>query len=82
MWTAKKPKMNARGTLRAPHRASKNAFTVWKQASSGGYSGTREAAVSRRFTRIPGPGGTGKVSSVSYTEGTFVLSGLHLWFGQ
>jgi hypothetical protein len=41
-----------------------------------------EAAVSRRFTRIPGPGGTGKVSSVSYTEGTFVLSGLHVWSGQ
>src|ERR1700760_1335426 len=57
MWIAKKPEMNSRGTLRVPLKSDRNALDRWKRASSGGHSGTREAAGSRRFARMPGPGG-------------------------
>src|SRR5690242_7099803 len=90
MWTAKKAEMNASGTLRAACRGSKNAFTVGNGHRPEVTEGTREAPGNRRFARMSGPGGwsavrddrtagrvgrgPGGVLSISYMEGTFVVS--------
>ena len=90
MWTVKKPEMNSRRTLRAPGRASKNAFTVGNGHHPGVTPGRGMRRETRRFARMSGPGGRsagpdgrsagqagpgpGEVSSTSYVEGTFVVS--------
>src|SRR6266576_5025852 len=90
MWTAKKPEMTSRRTLRAPCRASKNALTVGNGHHPEVTEGTREAPGNRRVARMSGPGGRsavpdgratgqagpgpGEVPSTSYVEGTFVVS--------
>ena len=90
MWTPKKPEMNSRRTLRASCRGSKNAFTVGNGHHPEVTPETREAPGNRWFARMRGPGGRsrvpdgrlagqvgpgpGEVLSISYMEGTFVVS--------
>src|SRR6266571_4653036 len=81
MWTAKKPEMNSRRTLRASQRGSKNASTVGNghhpeatpdagdagkpAACAGVRPRRRPAAPDDRATGQAGPG-PGEVPSISY----------------